>query len=444
MLNKQQLRLGESDMPVQSEKNRFLIQNYHFRRSIQFSCLAAGALFLIGCAGVGNPIPNHFPDKLDADEKARLRATYEDPLDMAYLRIDQWSRAVNNLQTTNTAASSALLPLAAIIGYRTARNKSAAATAGLATGGIIGLTLSDALIQINRLDVYLKGIEAMECAANHYRAARIPPESMDAFWERYPELKADQQARILLSQIYTSIFSESLSGTSEIRLEMANSVSRITSEVNQALRSSIVSVHDLSRTTLPEGAFRQPLAGDRSIVADDPAEIARSITPDASINAFGKNFAVSEDRHDQLTDALLELDRMKSLMRALDVNQDEVARSIRSCSIIEGLNPSLPDRIGGSAVTLEIISDEDDQTLTGCEGSEQAFPIAGGTAPFTAQLLPDSDKISASVQGRQLKISVTEQVSDADLNINVAVWDKDGRYTSLAITVSKTDVCGGA
>jgi len=414
----------------------------YFRCAARFACLVVSIFIIGGCAGVGKPIPDHIPDELNEDEKAHLRKIYEDPLEMAYLRINQWNRAVDNLQTTNTAASSALLPLAAIIGYRTARNKSAAATAGLATGGIIGLTLSDALIQINRLDVYLKGIEAMECAANHYRAARIPPESMDVFWGQYPELQKDRQARILLSRIYTSIFSESLSGTSTIRLEMANSVSRITSEVNQALRSSIVSVHDLSRTTLPEGTFRQSLAGQQNIVGDDPAEIARSIFPgSSSVSAFGKNFAISS-RHDQLTDALLKLDRMKSEMRALNVNQDEVARSIRGCSVIDGLEPSLPDRIGGSSVTLEIISEEDDRTLSGCGGNEKVYPIAGGTAPFTAQVWPDSERISASVQGKHIKISVTQQIADADLTVEADVWDKDGRYASIGISVSKGEGCG--
>jgi len=431
-------------MTTKSEKIACQLEVAHFRRVIQGTYLATALLFLAGCAGVGKPIPDHIPKELASEKRDALRKAYEDPVELAYNRINQWSTAVENLQTSNTVASSALLPLAAIIGYRTARGKSSAATAGLATGGIIGLTLSDALIQINRLDVYLKGIKAMECAVNHYSAAHIPPKSMDTFWTQYPELEQNTQAKILLSQLYTSIFSESLPSTTKIRLEMANAVSRITSEVNQALRSSIVSVHDLSRTTLPAGTFRQSLASDRDDDKADPVGIAERFANGATALVQGKNFeqptSVSED---QLTDALLDLDRMQSIMESLDVNQDEVASSIRSCSVIQGLSPLIPDRIASAPVELGIVSvNESDRVLVGCEGNEKTFPIAGGIPPYTTQLSPESDKISAAVQRNQVQLTVIQNFDEGDESFAVNVWDKDKRHASIAISVSKGDECG--
>jgi|GEM_PF-5996447 len=372
--------------------------------------------------------------KQDDGLEHRYGQFYRDPRELAFVRIEQWSEGVSNLQTGNTIASSALLPLAAIIGYRTARSKSAAATASLATGGIIGLTLSDALIQVNRIDAYLRGIGAMECALANYPNDLIPTRfSAD---DLDPE-KIDSTVATYLRRLDDEIFERSYPSTHRIQSEMLLAVSRITGEVNQAIRGSIVSIQDLSRTSLPISSFDFPenVAEQKSSI---DAVLDSYDEPNGKIQISGQSVSIDDQSFREIREILLRLRSKLNSLEGLILIEEQVVTAIRSCSVVDGLSALSPDRIAKAPVELSIVptTSDGEESVPGCTGNQTEFPIEGGVPPYRAELHPASDEIDVSAHGSTVAIQIKSKQEEEDLQLRLNVWDSDNRHSSLKFKVN--------
>lgn len=138
-------------------------------RARRFVALAVVCALVSGCTTVAVPIRSYgYKDQTPTDRADDLVSRQR-----AGAQLTEWDLAINQLQVANSGANAFLTTAAAIVGLRAARNKSQAATAALATGGLVGMSLSDAMIQLSRLNVYIEGIAALECATTAYDAVGL-------------------------------------------------------------------------------------------------------------------------------------------------------------------------------------------------------------------------------------------------------------------------------
>lgn len=203
--------------------------------------LFAGCLAMTGCVGLGVPIGRRVPEGRDGTKMDTLVTAYEDyykdPRRLALWRIAQWDHAMGNIQGGNTAANVGLAGVATALGYSAARELSKSTTIGLAAGGLFGMSLSEAMVQVSRVNVYSAGIRGMECALASY-GEPIQPHGdvtdslaehrtlVDDWADRYAEIvRIREDARLAMDE------------------GMLLAVSRITRNVEAALMGSFVSAN---------------------------------------------------------------------------------------------------------------------------------------------------------------------------------------------------------
>jgi hypothetical protein len=126
-------------------------------------------MLVTACSGVLTPITRR-----DTPDDGRIARQFSDPESATYGQIAEWQDAIQNIQSANSAGILSISTLAALVGYRSARGESSAATAALAGTGLLGMSVSETFIQVQRIKVYAEGVHALECALNAYHAV-IPP-----------------------------------------------------------------------------------------------------------------------------------------------------------------------------------------------------------------------------------------------------------------------------
>jgi len=220
-----------------------------------------------------------YPTGLTSDNIAYLNQLYQNPLQYALQQEYQWDEAARNIQIGNTGALVGLTAIGGLITYRVARNHGGAATAATAAGGLVGLSLSDALIVTSRLMIYNRGIQAMECAIAAYGSAGgslgnvvVDPGSTKT--RQAGETGAADQITLAneasyvpgmadlltlidpsdplyegLQGVATQIRSDRRALKIRVNDPFILTVSRITGEVDEALLGTLVSVHDRVTTS---------------------------------------------------------------------------------------------------------------------------------------------------------------------------------------------------
>jgi hypothetical protein len=190
-------------------------------------------VMMAGCAGVAVPIGAYDHEGRDAAGNTVALSPRERA--MHFLKL--WDASIQNIQHANSSAQATLPAIAGGAAYRVARSKSSPATAVLAAVGLYGTSVSDSFVQLSRLNVYLEGIAALECATMHFdrsSAALMTREELSASLAetgkaKYAnELKAYELTRNRVLE--------------RANLALGLAVSRITLATNKALSGSIVSV----------------------------------------------------------------------------------------------------------------------------------------------------------------------------------------------------------
>lgn len=190
-------------------------------------------VLMAGCAGVAVPIGAYDHEGRDAAGNTVALSPRERA--MHFLKL--WDASIQNIQHANSTAQATLPAIAGGAAYRVARSKSSPATAVLAAVGLYGTSVSDSFVQLSRLNVYLEGIAALECATMHFdrsSAALMTREELSASLaetgkaQYANELKAYELTRNRVLE--------------RANLALGLAVSRITLATNKALSGSIVSV----------------------------------------------------------------------------------------------------------------------------------------------------------------------------------------------------------
>jgi hypothetical protein len=198
--------------------------------------LVAVLFFLLfaGCAGVTVPIGSYEYEGRDAAKKTiptppRERAAH-------FLKL--WDESIQNIQQSNSTAQAVLPAVAGGAAYRVARSKSSPATAVLAALGLYGTSVSDSFVQLSRLNVYMEGIFALECATMHFDRTSAAVMTREELLTSLA--KDDKETRYAAElKTYDLVRSRVLE---RANLSLGLAVSRITLAANKALSGSIVSV----------------------------------------------------------------------------------------------------------------------------------------------------------------------------------------------------------
>lgn len=90
-------------------------------------------------------------------------------------------RARSEIVRTRSGLTSALFPMAGIVGYNSSRGINAATNAAITAGGLAGYSAIATMAQFDRIRIYDNGHTAINCAIGVYQQARATgaPESLD-------------------------------------------------------------------------------------------------------------------------------------------------------------------------------------------------------------------------------------------------------------------------
>jgi hypothetical protein len=324
--------------------------------------LAALLIFVLmaGCAGVAVPIGAYDHEGRDADGNIVPQSPRERA--MHFLRL--WDASIQNIQHANSTAQATLPAIAGGAAYRIARSKSSPATAVLAAVGLYGTSVSDSFVQLSRLNVYLEGIAALECATMHFdrsSAALMTREELSASLAetgkaKYAnELKAYELTRNRVLE--------------RANLALGLAVSRITLVTNKALSGSIVSVQSQDFGS----AFTFPAAPVQSNTAADPRATAD---------------AANDPDLDRIAAAMQRLQTIDAA--AVEVTAAEIGKCQFGGTLATVENRSAPLKIAPVPAVSGAVELSATAPLT--------FLISGGRLPYKASAVPNqNDLITAAV-----------------------------------------------
>lgn len=317
-----------------------------------YPCLSVTVVLLLtGCAGLTVPITRSVPKENAAAEIERYRSYYDNPRDLAIYRIAQWNDALTNLQTANGGSIAGQSAIAGVVTYRAARNLSHPATALLAATGLYGNSLSDAFVQVSRINVYLAGVEGMECALAAYGTLPGP----------YDTAKFRADVALLTSEgtdLAQEIAQSQARSEQVLNGAMVLAVSRISRKVDGALMGSLVTAASQGATWNAAYSFQaedaKPTPGQMKLMMPKPAD------PPATIEARG---------------------RLQGLLqRSLAMESDVQARRTRlnECDITAPVA-----RIDRSvqALRVDLLGESDPVSIKA--GAQASVRLHGGVPPYT-------------------------------------------------------------
>ncbi len=317
-------------------------------------------MLLAGCAGVAVPIGSYEHEGQDSDNNVVLisqrdRATH-------FLKL--WDASIQNIQHANSTAQATLPAIAGGAAYRVARSKSSPATAVLAAVGLYGTSVSDSFVQLSRLNVYLEGIAALECATMHFDRTSAALMTHEELLMSLAEANRPKYAAHL--KTYDLMRSRVLE---RANLSLGLAVSRITLATNKALSGSIVSVQSRDYGS----AFTYPAAPIQSKTTAGAGAMAGAATdPD--------------------------LDRINAAMQRLET-VDAAAVEVSAAEIDKcqfgGTHATVENRIAALKIaTIPAVSGDVVLSAT----APVTFLVSGGRPAYKASAVPnENDLIVAAV-----------------------------------------------
>ena len=334
-------------------------------RPVRSSLALIVAALLSGCVGLSVPITRKMPHPDDATDLELYRYNYDNPRRLAIYRIAQWSDASESIQRANGISIVGQSALSGAVTYRAARDLSNPATALLAATGLYGNSLSDAFVQVSRLNVYSAGIEGMECALAAYGTLPAPWDT-----EQYRE-----DAKLLSSEgleLAREIAIVQARAEHSLDSAMLLAVSRITRKVDSALMGSLV-------TAASQGATWNSAYAAGTSAKPTPAQqnmfMARGTDTPDKIEARAR------------LQALLE--------RSLAYETEVLGRQSRlnACDITA---PAATVERSGQPLAIDLLGESDPVKIKA--GARATVRLHGGTPPYAPTVIgPNTAKIAVTM-----------------------------------------------
>ena len=380
--------------------------------------MVAACVGLAGCMGLGSPIARRVPGPADAKQfansaesspYARYQAYYADPVKLALWRISQWDSAIANIKGANTASNAGLAGIATAIGYRAARDLSKTATVGLAAGGLYGMSMSEAFVQVGRINAYSAGIQAMECALGAY--GRPKP------------IKGEVVAFPFTDATYTML--QQAVGTNADRAATYQEIRRLVVQADYLVDRTM-----LQQVSVITGQVDAALAGSlitpQSRGGDWTAAFQAQFVPPAT----EKMFPTDDEDARRLKVALAEARAYASTAAAR-------ATAIEACDLAADLEPVVAERIA-QPVRADLLGKS--APLEAAAGTPVSFLAAGGTPPYQVVVAGNTGdkKVTATVDNATRLVTVTVESGAPAGRYEVAVSDASGRDAAVVpVDVSK-------
>jgi len=391
-------------------------------------------------------------------EKANsiTRNPYQYALEQEYL----WDQAGQHIQHGNTASIISLTSLSALVAYRAARNHNGAATAAMAATGLVGLSLSDALIVTSRLNIYNKGIQAMECSINAYSSAGgililptddMAPDEVPGVRTALQHVAEGSPTALGIQDLADEIRVRSRNLKRQVDAPFAKTVSRIVGEVDDALLGTLVSAHDLASSwhfavPQPQGKSGDGATPNKSMVAQ-AAQSAKNGTLEnkvkIDVKRVGKEDQVAAEK--ELKSSLATLHSVKIELdaqeQAASLYGSDYIQALNACSIVSFAPPPKPQ----SAQDLKINWTAGGPPIAPNKLAAQKYTgqISGGTSPYVVLPVPKVAGTSASgfsatldpQDGSKIVIDATKLKPGPDAEYYIFISDAKSSTLSPAIDV---------
>ena len=399
------------------------------------------AFALTGCAGIGTPIGPRFAR---GESQTLDKDYYDNPIAVAHARVVEWDDAIQNIQHGNAGAIGSLTAINGALVYRAARNKTGVATALLAAGGMVGMSLSDALIQVSRLGIYENGISAMECAIYAYRGAggrrRTPQKTLDVYFARVKGLVGKGPLMDDVLAIERKLLVAAGVRTRGRDEAFGRTVSRITHEVHQALIGSIVTLQSRESTWnfgVPESG-----APDTIDLSEDAGKVlmalrsASSGSTDRVKRYAGSRGVVAPLLDDaEFTEALTGI--FDSLVADLDTTPDPTyLQKLDACSVA---TPVATAR-GMTWVPLSVVAVDASDPMNAARSSSAAAVVSGGFPPYKVAIAESGDhgvtaSLSTAGGANVVTVAVTTKPKAGDM-FTAVVTDAAHATVKLRIKIN--------
>jgi hypothetical protein len=344
------------------------------------------AALVTGCAGLAMPISRTVPASTATEDVEHYRRWYDNPRDLAIYRVAQWNAAIANLERANGASIIGQSGIAGAVTYRSARNLSHPATALLAAAGLYGNSLSDAFVQVSRINVYLAGVEGMECAIAAYGTL---PDPYDSDESRKDIALLSSEGAELAREIRNSHARSKLA----LNGAMVLAVSRISRKVDAALMGSLVTAQSqgASWTSAYSSAEQgRPKPSQASMFVSKTTDSAETIQARSRLQGLLANSLALES----------EVTARKAQIDACDITA-----------------PSA--RIDRSAQPLGIDHLGESDPINIKPGTQVSVRLYGGLPPYTPKVLePNTAKIVVTIgDGGYATIVVPDGAAAGDYQI---------------------------
>ena len=382
----------------------------HLSRGVATATLLAA---LAGCASVGSPIRPYGYD-LQGQSTAGSHLSVRKRAD---LHLKQWDRALQELQAGNTAASILLPATAALIGLRAARSKSSAATAGLASAGLVGISIADAMLQLSRVNVYLEGIAAMECGTNAYDAVHF---STIRSLINVDAIKRIDDDRV--TDAYRAFDDRLTWMEAPLDEALSDAITRITRDTNKALAGSIISVQsrDVGGSRFGQYLHAPPAPPPAPLAAMPPKALGAPRPPPSEADQMLKRIA----------EAQAKLDTDRAPLASVAVATIDACDFAATTASVERRPTQFILRSPGFEGKPIVLS----------KGESTLVLIEGGAPDFSAETLPkDAAKITAvyskTANAHLIEIKAVAPVAQETFRVVVSEGGGAKRTTWIDVTI---------
>jgi hypothetical protein len=380
-------------------------QNHSIKETVMTRLMAVLVLMLLtGCAGVAVPIGSYEHARRDSDDNTIPTS----PRDRATHFLKLWDESIQNIQHANSTAQASLPAIAGGAAYRVARSKSSPATAVLAAVGLYGTSVADSFVQLSRLNVYLEGIAALECATMHFDRTSAALMTREELLASLAKANASKYAAQL--KTYDLMRGRLLE---RANLSLGLAVSRITLAANKALSGSIVSVQSQNYGS----AFTFPAAPVQN-KAPEGVDAADAPAPDPDL--------------DRITAAMQRLETINAA--AVEVSAAEIDK----CQF-GGTLATVENRIAALKIApIPAVSGEVTLSAT----TPLTFLISGGRPAYKASAVPNAnDLIVATVSEKAgiWTVAVSASGPLAPGKFTLVVVDDQGASAQQNIVTKQSD-----
>jgi hypothetical protein len=335
---------------------------------------------------------------------------------------------------TQNSIATGLIPLAAIVGFRTAQDLSTTATAELATAALAGYGLSQFLIQPSRLVVYDRGFSAISCALGLYAEENGRTIARNAEYGRFlaalqvfkRELKSKREelAMIPLQPEEKRVSSRALADLENRADTMAEDIQiRFSANLDGYLAAAAQRIESEINTSITSTALALTALNPQiqTILRAPPVESKNTAPSDAMKSFFGMPKAAP----DKLTSAFELLKQAYDETLEAAGTAPATAADFSKCTVgvvqAQAAPPEQPLMLGNGNV-------EQGTTKELNEAESLRVQLFGGRPPFDVKLLPGDGKVSAMI----LQSS----------SVYMVIVEKKGAAKGAAYTVIVTDAAG--